>query len=112
VVKISNLLKNAKILLRDVSLNGEQKYHRKLFKSLDYSSNQMKKKTQNQEKITLNIFKKVTKVNEKSTYFCKILKTDYDLNYFVIRDTYLCLSNKIMSAIIQSSECRVVMKQL
>jgi hypothetical protein len=45
-------------------LNGEQKYHRKLFKLLDYSSNQMKK-TQNKEKITFNIFKKVTSLHNK-----------------------------------------------
>jgi hypothetical protein len=49
-----------------IDLNGEQKWYLKLFKLLDYSSNQMKK-TQNKEKITLNILK-LQKINEKTQF--------------------------------------------
>jgi hypothetical protein len=48
-------------------LNGEQKqkHHRKLFKLLDYSSNQMKKQPQNKEKVTSLHIKKF---KEKTTF--------------------------------------------
>jgi hypothetical protein len=54
-------------------IDGKQKNIGNFLKLLDYSSNQMKKKSQNNEKITLNIFKKVTslhikKINEENTF--------------------------------------------